>query len=67
MLSEVFRHAFKDLPFPLITSIFPQLAGMAEKKRHTTELKRMFEEIVDQKIKDYDADNKPSDFIEVSR
>ncbi len=64
----MFKHAFKEMPFPLFSRLFPSLVALPEKEKHSADMKRMFERVVDEHIGELDPDGhgeKPRDFIEV--
>ncbi len=65
MLGEVFKHAFKEMPFPLLGRLFPSLVKLPEKRKHCADMKRMFEDVVDQHIKSMGDELESRDFIDV--
>ncbi len=65
-MEGVFKHAFKDRPFPLLSKLFPSLFHVPEKVGHAAAMKAMFEEVVEEhRARQREEDQPPGDFIDV--
>lgn len=58
-LSEVFKKTYLEVAFPWAKYIIPRLSGHIQRQKHIENMKKMFEEIVNEHKVDFQPDSNP--------